>query len=132
MIGLTYYGDKMIKPHKVTNKDIQLLPDPVWVEEDNCLKPTPFFLGWWQAVAERRFGDNSRWLDAAVELGYVYPKVSPDPYGISLAPRRFEHDPALMRESLGLPTNTILVKAIPTTGPDWRMMWDRLLEVENE
>ena len=31
---------------------------PVWVVEDNMIKPSPYFLKWWQDVSTMRYGDN--------------------------------------------------------------------------
>jgi len=86
--------------HKLTRKDFELEPSPVWVEENNVLKPSPFFNRWWQQVAQQRFGDKERWLEVAQNLGYVW--WNGDPIG-------FGYDPIMARVSLGIPEGMPLV-----------------------
>lgn len=119
----------MPRKHKVTKKDLQLLPDPVWVAEDNRLKPTPFFLCWWQLVAERRFGDKGRWLDAAVELGYVIKTHDPKSGGDCYDAAGFEYDPNQYRESLGI-TPDMPIMSQDGSPESYRRLWDHLLKAE--
>jgi len=86
--------------HKLTHKDFELEPSAVWVEENNMLKPSPFFIRWWQQVAQQRFGDKERWLEVAQNLGYVW--WNGDPIG-------FDYDPLTVRASLGIPEGMPLV-----------------------
>jgi len=121
---------KMVIKKKLRRKDLELLPDPIWIVENGCMKPTPFFLGWWQAVAERQFRDKGQWMDAAVDLGYVIkiynPKTGRDHYE-SVG---FNYDSKLYRESLVISTDMPLV--LEEGAPDaYKRLWDFLLR-ENE
>ena len=91
---------------KLTRKDFEPEPSPVWIEEDGVLKPSPFFLRWWQQVAQRRFGDKERWLEVAQNLGYVW--WNGDPIG-------FDYDPLVTRASLGIPKCMPLVSETQNT-----------------
>jgi len=64
------------------------------------LMPSPFFLNWWQQVAQIRYGDKQRCIDVAKELGYV--SKDGEPLG-------FEYDPVMARSSLGIPEGMPLV-----------------------
>jgi hypothetical protein len=108
----------MVK-NKLTRNDFELVPDPVWIEQDGFLKPTTFFHDWWAAVAEKKFGDACRWADVAVELGYVSQDKA-DPIG-------FSYDPVLFRDSLGLPQNMPLVCAKQSDPGRIKRMWEFLL-----
>ena len=110
----------MVRKKKLTRKDFELLPDPVWIEQDGCLQPTPFFKGWWQKVAEKWFGDKGRIADAAIELGYL--TRSGDATG-------FGYDPELYRESLGLPVGMPLISNDGNSDA-YKQIWDTLLREE--
>jgi hypothetical protein len=113
---------------KVTMKDMQLEPDPVWVEEeDGVLMPTPFFKDWWERVAERRFGDRRRIIDAAIELGYIGRFRDPETGRTYLDPMGFDYDPIQYRQSLGLPVNDPIVHIGDDT-QSYTTLWDKLLE----
>lgn len=117
----------MVRKKKLRRKDLELLPDPVWIVENGRLKPTPFFLGWWQAVAERRFGDKGRWLEAATNLGYAAkvnnPRTGRDYYEAV----GFNYDPKEYRDSLGIQEDMplILQKGSPES---YQRLWDHLLK----
>ena len=92
-----------MKKKKTKPRDFQLLPDPVWKEEDGMIMPTPFFLVWWQKIAERKYGDKERWLDAASELGYIaklYDSEASKYYHEAVG---FGYEPSEYRVSLGIP-----------------------------
>ena len=109
-------------------KDFELLPDPVWIEEDGVLQPTPFFRNWWEQFAKRRFGDKGRIIDAARGLGYIgicYYDSTTD--RAEEGPIGFSYDPALYRESLGLPSNMPLVSNNGNPNA-YQHLWDYLLK----
>lgn len=96
----------MKKGLKLRHKDFELEPSAVWVEENNMLKPSPFFIRWWQQVAQQRFGDKERWLEVAQNLGYVW--WNGDPIG-------FDYDPLMARTSLGIPEGMPLMSETENT-----------------
>ena len=116
---------------KVRPKDLELEPDPVWVVEDNMIKPSPFFLKWWQRVAEQHFGQKGRWLDIAIELDYVGPVYDPEAEKTYLEPLGFDYDPALARSSLGIPNNMPLVTQAGNLEA-YQQLWDWLLKEEKD
>lgn len=124
---------KMKKRRKVTTKDMELLPDPVWIVEDSGIKPSRFFLRWWQRVAERRFSDKERWLDAAWELGYIAEIYDAETGKTYIEPVGFDYNPALARASLGIPDNMPLVSQSEAGNFEgYQQLWDRLLSEEKE
>lgn len=89
----------------LTRKDFEPLQDPVWLTNlwhDNhvALQPTPFFYDWWCRVAELKFGNRNRWLDAAIDLGYVVRYADNSETLVDFV--RFDYDAKLLRESLEL------------------------------
>jgi len=116
---------------RITPKDWDLLPDPVWTEAGGSIQPTPFFFQWWRMVAEKKFGDGSRWLDAAVELGYVSRFTDPNTGGVCYDPIGFRYDPNLLRDSLAISRDMPLVSH--NGRPDnWRRLWDHLMGVDRD
>lgn len=112
---------------KVRNKDTRLEPDPVWMIQNGVLGPTPFFRDWFGRVAETRFGDKQRWWEASIELGYVTEWT--DSYGrFQVDLLRFDFDPVLYRDSLGLPQGLPLVSEHSGNREAYDRLWDRLLE----
>lgn len=91
---------------KLTRKDFEFEPSPVWIEENNVVMPGPFFLRWWQQVAQQRFGDKQRWLEVAQDLGYVW--MNGDPIG-------FDYNPVTARASLGIHEGMPLVSTTENT-----------------
>ncbi|MFC1964818.1 hypothetical protein ACFLWG_02295 [Chloroflexota bacterium] len=121
-----------MRKRKKTYKDFEFLPDPVWTEVDGVIKPTPFFLSWWQDVAERRFGDRERWLDAAIELGYII-KFYDKEIGTSCYDLMgFDYNPALYRASLNISEDMPLVSQNDRCSEDYQRLWQRLLSPEKE
>ena len=112
---------------KIKAKDLELLPDPVWKKEDGMIMPTQFFLVWWQEVAEQRFGDRERWLDAASELGYVAKLYDTEKCKFYYEAVGFGFDPSEHRASLGIPDNMPIVSR--DGSPDtYQRLWDYLLK----
>lgn len=106
-----------------------LEPDPVWIIEDGAQRPAPFFLQWWQAVAERQYGDRERWPEAAHKLGYLVSWT--DKHGQNHTDLEgFEYDPVLYRASLGLPQELPLISEISGNRDRYDRMWDWLLGEE--
>lgn len=91
----------MRRRRKLTRKDFEPEPSAVWTEENNVVMPTPFFLRWWQRVAQRRFSNKERWLEVAQELGYVARN------GEAIG---FDYDPLVARASLGIPEHMPLMR----------------------
>jgi hypothetical protein len=111
---------------KKTRKDFVLLPDPIW-DKDGVLKP--FFLDWWQRVAEIRFGDKSKVWDAAKALGYIGSFCyNQETESIEEYPIRFDYDPALYRESLGIPADMPIIKLKQTGQEAYRHLLELLLD----
>jgi len=102
MITAREERERMKSKRKKARKDFEPEPSPVWVEENNMLKPSPFFSHWWQQVAQLRFGDKERWLQVAQDLGYIL--SNGEPIG-------FEYDPSLARASLGIAEKMPLFKS---------------------
>lgn len=112
---------------KLRMKDLELLPDPIWKAEGDNFKVQSFFLKWWQDVARRRFGDENRVIDAAVELGYLRKYTDPATNEESIEPIRFDYDPKLYRESLGIQDDM----PIPSGSENHealQQLYDKLLE----
>jgi hypothetical protein len=112
---------------KKGSKVWDLEPDPVWVRDGNALIPSPFFLKWWETVAERRFGDRKRWLDAGIELGYIsksFDKVGRKHYYEAVG---FDYNPALARCSLGLGADMPLVFKSDQESEEYCRLWKLLL-----
>ena len=61
---------------KQNAKNWELEQDPVWVIEHNTIMPSPFFRKWWEDAAERQYSDRDRWIDAAIQLGYIYKETN--------------------------------------------------------
>lgn len=113
-----------IMNNKKTRKDFELLADPIW-DNEGILKP--FFLDWWQRVAELHFGDKGKVLDAAKALGYIGP-ISYDPEtGVQEGPVDFDYDPALYRQSLGIHADMPLIST-HGDAEHFKPLWDRLLK----
>lgn len=112
---------------QVREKDMVLEPDPVWIMEGNEVRPTPFFLQWWQAVAECQYGDRERWPEAAHKLGYLVTWT--DDHGQNQTDlARFQYDAVLYRDSLGLPQGLPLVSEISGNHDRYDRLWHWLLE----
>ncbi len=119
----------MAKKKKVTAKDLELAPDPVWIIDDSYCGPAPFFLERWQECAKRRFGNKERWRDVACELGYVARIRDPESGETYMEPIGFDYDPALYRASLGIPQDMPLLSQGEVGNPEgYRQLWDWLLE----
>ena len=117
---------RMVKK-RLTRRDFELLPDPVWVEEDGALEPSPFFRRWWQQYAERRWGDKAKILEAALDLGYIARFYDPNTGKHHYDPVGFDYDPIQYRESLGIPTDMPLVSTAGS--PDaYQRLWNNLLK----
>lgn len=91
---------RMLSKRRLNPRDFEPEPSPVWLEDGGTLKPTEFFLRWWQQVAEKRFGDKELCFEAAQSLGYVWHNGDPI---------RFDYNRTLARASLGLPEEMPLV-----------------------
>jgi len=114
---------------KLKIKDFEFVADPVWAEQDMCLVPIAFFLNWWQTVAERQFGDKTRWIDAAIELGYVVKTYDPIDGKCYLESTGLGYDHILLRQSLCIPENLpIISQTSKDSMRQWERLWTKLLE----
>ena len=111
----------------------ELDPDPVWDEHQGHIVPKPFFLRWWKAIAEKRYGSGDYWLEAAHELRYVL-KVADSRSGrVYYEPYGFDYDYTLARESLGLADNSPLIfKSSSADAMLYDRLWDWLLNGGNQ
>ena len=105
----------------------QLEQGPVWMWEDGTPIPAPFFLKWWQDASILKYGDVSRWLDIAAELGYVVKEIDPNTKEINYVPEGFDYDPTRYRESLGIADNMPIISA-HRDAKHFEPLWDRLLK----
>ncbi len=94
---------------KKKKNEWELEESSVWITEDGVIKPSPFFLRWWREVSTINYGDDSHWLDVAVELGYVLKEIDPITKSIIYEPEGFDYDPQLLRVSLGIPPSMPIV-----------------------
>jgi hypothetical protein len=92
-----------VKKKTLTRKDMDLEPDPVWIQDGTSLVPTPFFSKWWKEYAKNKYGNESRWLDAALELGYVAKYADSDSGQIYLDSSGLGYDASLARVTLSIP-----------------------------
>jgi hypothetical protein len=116
--------------NRKTVQSWELEEDPVWIREGNVLKPSAFFLKWWRRVAEHRFGDRTRWLDAARELGYVWKWRNRTTGKVSYEAIGFDYDPAMARFSLGLSKDMPVIFGTDAKDGDYRRLWAMLLREE--
>ncbi len=91
------------------------------------IEPSPFFLDWWQNVAEQRFRDRERWLDAAIQLGYVWRFREPNTGQIQHDPIGFDYDPVLYRNSLNIDENMPLVRRDDSRQDGYQQLWKSLI-----
>ena len=110
-----------------TRKDFEPLPDPVWVTTEMGIEPSPFFKNWWQNVAEQRFRDRERWLDAAIQLGYVWRYREPNTGQIHHDLIGFDYDPVLYRNSLNIPEDMPLVRQDNSRQDGYQQLWKSFL-----
>lgn len=105
----------------------ELEQDPVWVIEHGTIMPSSFFRKWWEDVSEHRYGDRDRWIDAAIDLGYVQREVDHHTGKFYLIPVGFEYDPSLLRASLGISNDMPLVSRQEGNHLGYTQLWDWLL-----
>jgi len=112
---------------KQNAKNWELEQDPVWVIEHNTIMPSPFFRKWWEDAAERQYSDRDRWIDAAIQLGYIYKETNRRTGKVYMIPVGFEYDPALLRTSLGIPDGMPIVSRQDGNHKGYVQLWDWLL-----
>lgn len=121
-----------MKKRKHTTSDWEPEQDPVWILEENMLKPSPFFLQWWQRTAELKYGTRDRWLDIAVELGYVTRLIDSASDQIYYEPIGFDYDPELVRNTLGIPEEMPITYYKKSNREGYLHMWNALFSDEEE
>ena len=117
---------------RLTKKDFELLPTPVWVTTEMGIEPSPFFKNWWQNVAEQKFGNRERWLDTAVQLGYVAKFHEPQTGQLCHDPIGFDYDPVLYRTSLNVPEDMPLVRQDDSRQDGYQQLWKSLMSEKKE
>lgn len=122
-----------MKKQARSSDEWELDPDPVWEEQQGCITPKPFFLRWWKAVAEKRYGSGDQWLQVGYQLGYVLKITDPRSGTVYYEPYGYGYDEILARESLGLANSSPLVFQIQSpSGALYQRLWDWLLAGENQ
>jgi len=86
---------------RLTPEDLEFAPDYIWYDDGHKLVPRLPYLEWWQQVAEERYGDEARWLDAALEMGYVVTLRDPSTGQTWMEPALSDYDAGLALKSLG-------------------------------
>jgi len=122
----------MAKRRKSITDNWQTEQDPVWITEESILRPSSFFLKWWQDVAELQYSDRERWIDIAVNLGYVAKLVDSASGRIYYEPVGFEYDRELIRNTLGIPEEMPLTYLEEGGQERYSHMWDVLLNTKGQ
>jgi hypothetical protein len=108
----------------------ELESGPVWVTIDNIIKPSDYFLKWWQDISIQRYGDDSHWLDIAAELGYLSKETNPKSGNAIYEPIGFDYNPELVRNTLGIPADLPIIRYRENGQSQYRRMLDMLFSTE--
>lgn len=122
----------MVKKRKRTTSNWEPEQDPVWILEEDILKPSLFFLRWWQRTAELKYDTRDRWLDIAVELGYVIRLIDSASDQIYYEPIGFDYDPELVRNTLRIPEEMPIIYCKKSNRESYLHMWNALFSDEEE
>ena len=117
----------MTKKHQEPQDLWQTEPTPIWVTEGGIIKPTYYFLRWWQDISKRKYGTPDRWLDVAVELGYVRKDHNPISGHLFYEPEGFDYDPVLVRNTLGISEAMPIIRYCETGQDAYHHMLNKLV-----
>ena len=110
----------------------ELESDSVWVTIDTIIKPSDYFLKWWQDLSIRRFGDNKHWLEIAFELGYVSKNIDTKSGEVTFDPIGFDYDIRLVRKTLGISVDMPIIRYTETGQDEYKRVINLLFHNDGD
>ena len=106
--------------------------DEVWVETDKTIEPSPYFLKWWQDLSFKKYGDNTNWLQVAVDLGYVSKQVDSKSGKMIFEPIGFDYDIQLVRKTLDMSSDMPIIRYAEIGQDEYKRMIDLLFHNDGD